>query len=79
MRKQSDVEELSNSSEFNEDYYKEYWGSVSNFSENGFGYCILHKGKVVSECTSIFSSLQYSEIDIATHEDYRGQGLHLAL
>ena len=29
----------------------------------------------VSECTSIFSSLQYSEIDIATHEDYRGQGL----
>ncbi|MFD4929749.1 GNAT family N-acetyltransferase [Peribacillus butanolivorans] len=66
---------ISNSSEFNEDYYTEYWGSVSNFSENGFGYCILHKGKVVSECTSIFSSLQYSEIDIATHEDYRGQGL----
>ncbi|MGE7768208.1 GNAT family N-acetyltransferase [Peribacillus sp. NPDC096540] len=32
------------------DYYKEYWGSVSNFSENGFGYWILHKGKVVSEC-----------------------------
>lgn len=30
---------------------------------------------MVSECTSIFSSLQYSEIDIATHEDYRGQGL----
>ncbi|MGW6383977.1 GNAT family N-acetyltransferase [Peribacillus butanolivorans] len=53
MRKQGYVEELSNSSEFNEDYYEEYWGSVSNFSENGFGYCILHKGKVVSECTSI--------------------------
>ncbi|MED4206182.1 GNAT family N-acetyltransferase [Neobacillus mesonae] len=63
------------SSEFNEDYYKEYWGSVSNFIKNGFGFCILHKGKVVSECTSIFSSLQFSEIDIATHEDYRGQGL----
>lgn len=66
---------ITNSSEFNEDYYKEYWGSVSNFIEKGFGYCILHKGKVVSECTSIFSSLQFSEIDIATHEDYRGQGL----
>ena len=50
-------------------------GIVSNFIANGFGYCILHKGKVVSGCTSIFSSLQFSEIDIATHEDYRGQGL----
>ncbi|WML51695.1 GNAT family N-acetyltransferase [Neobacillus sp. PS3-12] len=66
---------ITNSPEFNEDYYKEYWGSVSNFIKNGFGYCILHKGKVVSECTSIFSSLQFSEIDIATHEDYRGLGL----
>ncbi|PFG79139.1 GNAT acetyltransferase [Bacillus sp. YF23] len=66
---------ITNSSEFNKDYYKEYWGSVSNFSKNGFGYCILHNGKIVSECTSIFSSLQFSEIDIATHEDYRGQGL----
>jgi RimJ/RimL family protein N-acetyltransferase len=66
---------ITNSTEFNEDYYKEYWGSVSNFIKNGFGYCILRKGKVVSECTSIFSSPQFSEIDIATHEDYRGQGL----
>ena len=66
---------ITNSPEFNEEYYKEYWGSVSNSIANGFGYCILHKGKVVSGCTSIFSSLQFSEIDIATHEDYRGQGL----
>jgi RimJ/RimL family protein N-acetyltransferase len=73
--KRINEELITNSLEFNEDYYKEYWGSVSNFTEIGFGYCILHKGKVVSECTSIFSSPQFSEIDIATHEDYRGQGL----
>ncbi|KIV53083.1 GNAT family N-acetyltransferase [Aneurinibacillus migulanus] len=73
--RRTNEELITNSSEFNEDYYKEYWGSVSNFFKNGFGYCILHKGKIVSECTSIFSSLQFSEIDIVTHEDYRGQGL----
>ncbi len=66
---------LVNSAEFNEDYYKEYWGTVSNFCNYGFGYCILHNGKVVSECTSIFSSRHYSEMDIATHKEYRGQGL----
>jgi RimJ/RimL family protein N-acetyltransferase len=66
---------ISNSLEFNAEYYQEYWGSVSNFIENGFGYCILHKGEVVSECTSIFSSQQFSEIDIATRKDYRGLGL----
>ena len=68
-------EQITSSLEFNKDYYNEYWGSVSNFTEKGFGYCILHKGKVVSECTSIFSSLQFAEIDIETNEDYRGQGL----
>lgn len=70
-----DEELLVNSTEFNEDYYKEYWGTVSNFRKNGFGYCILHNGKVVSECTSIFSSHHYSEMDIATHKEYRGQRL----
>lgn len=69
------TEIIKNSLEFNEEYYKEYWGSISNFIENGFGFCILHNGKVISECNSIFSSQQFAEIDIATHKDYRGQGL----
>lgn len=69
------AEIIKNSLEFNKEYYKEYWGSISNFIENGFGYCILHNGKVISECSSIFSSQQYAEIDIVTHKDYRGQGL----
>ncbi|MGE7090576.1 GNAT family N-acetyltransferase [Lysinibacillus sp. NPDC048646] len=68
---------IASSSEFNEDYYNEYWGSVANFTAKGFGYCMLHRGEVICECTSIFASLQFSEIDIETHKDYRGQGLGL--
>lgn len=48
---------------------------ISNFLENGFGYCLLHNDTVVSECTSIFSSSQFAEIDIATQNKYRGMGL----
>lgn len=70
-----DPEIIKNSFEFNEGYYQEYWGSIMNFMENGFGFCILHNGKVISECSSIFSSHQFAEIDIATHENYKGQGL----
>lgn len=33
-------------------YLNEYWGSVSNFLENGFGYCILHNDIIASECVS---------------------------
>ncbi|MEH7121874.1 GNAT family N-acetyltransferase [Bacillus sp. JJ1773] len=69
------TENIKKSLEFNEEYYNKYWGSISNFIENGFGFCILHNRKVVSECTSIFSSQQFAEVDIATHKDYRGQGL----
>ncbi|RIW32069.1 GNAT family N-acetyltransferase [Bacillus salacetis] len=73
--KKIDEDLVKNSSEFNEGYYQEYWGSVFNFIENGVGYAILHKEKIVCECTSIFSSDRFAEIDIATHKDYRGKGL----
>ncbi len=70
---------IKNSLKFNEDYYKEYWGSISNFLENGFGFSILHNEKIVSECSSIFSSQEYAEIDIITHKDYRGKGLAIII
>ncbi|MBP2242970.1 hypothetical protein J2Z40_003552 [Cytobacillus eiseniae] len=73
------AESIKKSLEFNQTYYKEYWGSISNFMEKGFGFCMLHHGKIISECTSIFSSKQFAEIDIVTHEAYRGQGLALTL
>ncbi|QYF83811.1 GNAT family N-acetyltransferase [Brevibacterium sp. PAMC21349] len=73
--KRIDEKIITESLEFNESYYNEYWGSVSNFLENGFGYCLLHNDTVVSECTAIFSSSQFAEIDIATQNKYRKMGL----
>lgn len=64
---------------FNEEYNTEYWGSTSNFLKNGLGFCIVHNEDVISECTSIFSSNQYAEIDIATKPNWMGQGLALAV
>lgn len=62
---------------FNENYYDQYWGSAANFLEQGFGYCLLHNGRIVSECTSIFKANQWAEIDIATASEWRGKGLAL--
>ncbi|GAA0136339.1 GNAT family N-acetyltransferase [Paenibacillus sp. YSY-4.3] len=69
------AQSLAQSPNFNEAYILEYWGSVSRFLEHGFGYCLLHRDTVVSECISIFASPRYAEIDIATHPDYWGRGL----
>ncbi|MGX1983907.1 GNAT acetyltransferase-like protein [Thermolongibacillus altinsuensis] len=72
--KRIDEHTIKNSLEFNQAYYEEYWGSVSNFLANGFGYCILHNETVASECTSIFVGNAMAEIDIATNKEYRGNG-----
>lgn len=69
------AESVTQSLEFNESYILEYWGSISRFLQHGFGYCLLHRDKIASECISIFASPNYAEIDIATHPDYRGMGL----
>lgn len=69
-----DEKVISQSQEFNELYLNEYWGSVSNFIENGFGFCLLHNETIASECISIFSSTEYAEIDIATLTRFRGKG-----
>jgi RimJ/RimL family protein N-acetyltransferase len=73
--KRIDENTIKNSLEFNNAYYEEYWGSVSNFLANGFGYCVLHNERVASECTSIFVGNTIAEVDIATHQEYRGNGL----
>lgn len=73
--KRIDETTIQYSTEFNHSYYEEYWGSVANFLANGFGYCVLHNERVVSECTSIFVGDAIAEVDIATHKEYRGNGL----
>ncbi|MGE7603801.1 GNAT family N-acetyltransferase [Peribacillus sp. NPDC097675] len=60
---------------FNEEYYEEYWGSVSNYLENGFGYCVFHNDTLVSECTSIFRAEKVAEMDILTKSERKGKGL----
>ncbi|MCA1057667.1 GNAT family N-acetyltransferase [Rossellomorea aquimaris] len=73
--KETDNDMILRSPEFNQDYYILYWGSVSNFLTNGMGFSALYKGRVVSECTSIFHSKSIVEIDIATQQDFIGKGL----
>lgn len=73
--KMTDKDIIENSPEFNKDYYKQYWGSVSNFLANGIGVSALYKGRIVSECTSIFRSNSFVEIDIATQTEFTGKGL----
>lgn len=66
---------VSKSEEFLVEYYEEYWGSVQTFLRHGFGFCALDGEKIVSECTSIFRSNQFAEIDIVTGTSYQGKGL----
>ena len=61
--------------EFNEDYYNEYWDSTENFLQNGIGFCVMDKEKIISEAVSIFKSQKYAEVDIITDSNYRGKGL----
>lgn len=61
--------------EFDEDYYNEYWDSTENFLQNGIGFCVMDKEKIISEAVSIFKSQKYAEVDIITDSNYRGKGL----
>lgn len=73
--KKINLENIHQSTEFNEEYYEKYWGSVSNFLENGFGYCVLHNDTIVSECTTIFRAEKSAEMDILTKSEWEGKGL----
>ncbi|EJQ46771.1 Putative N-acetyltransferase YdfB [Bacillus mycoides] len=77
--KRIDRRDIEGSSEFTEEYYKEYWGSKETFLNGGFGFCIEQDGIIVAECVSIFSGNGFAEIDIATHEAYQGKGLAQAV
>lgn len=65
------------SSAFPSSYYEAYWGETARFLSKGIGIAILNGENVVSECVSIFSSMDRAEIDIWTDESYRGKGLAL--
>ena len=51
------------------------WDSIEGFLENGFGFCILDRDVVVSECYTAFVSDGCVEISVSTAPSYRRQGL----
>ncbi|HDX9643048.1 TPA: GNAT family N-acetyltransferase [Bacillus mobilis] len=77
--KRIDKSDIERSSEFTEEYYKEYWGSKETFLNGGFGFCIEQDGMIIAECVSIFRGNSFAEIDIATHKAYQGKGLAQAV
>ncbi|WZY00031.1 GNAT family N-acetyltransferase [Bacillus sp. FSL W7-1360] len=52
-----------------------YWGSINQFLEKGFGYCIVHEQKVVSVCFSDFITDKFSSTAIETLKEYEGRKL----
>ena len=77
--KRIDRRDIERSSEFTEKYYKDYWGSIEAFLNDGFGFYIEQEGLIISECVSIFSGNGFAEIDIATHKEHQGKGLAQAV
>ena len=52
----------------------EDWGSVDNFLENGFGFCMLHEDTIVSRCIADNVSGGACEVGIGTAEGHRRKG-----
>jgi RimJ/RimL family protein N-acetyltransferase len=50
------------------------WGSTKDFLNCGFGFCLVHAGKVVSLCTSPFIAGREVEVCIRTDPHYRSKG-----
>jgi len=51
------------------------WGSVDNFYKNGFGYCAVMDGNIISWCTAEYVSKNYCGIGIETIEEQEGKGV----
>lgn len=50
------------------------WGSVDNFIEKGFGFCLVHKNTIISRCIADCVSDTRCEIGIGTNHEYRNRG-----
>ncbi len=56
-------------------WIKGNWSSINNFDKIGFGYCTMHKNKIVSYCIGDCRSGNECEMGIHTLPEYRKQGL----
>ncbi|QOS78621.1 GNAT family N-acetyltransferase [Paenibacillus sp. JNUCC31] len=57
-----------------------FWHSVDDFIQYGAGTCMVHQGKVVATCISVFVSGTHHETGIHTYDPiHRGKGLATAM
>jgi len=57
------------------EFFFENFQSVEDFLSRGIGYCITHRGRIVSAATSMAKSRTAMDIEIETTTDYQRQGL----
>ncbi|MGC9357147.1 MAG: GNAT family N-acetyltransferase [Anaerolineae bacterium] len=55
-------------------WVRSFWPTHQAFVENGFGYCLVHEGTIVSWCLSVYNSGDDYELGLATAIDYRRRG-----
>lgn len=70
-----DAELIPKTKKFNVEIDSRFWSSAQDFIENGLGFCIIKDDDVVSICYAAAISDGLAEIDVATDEAYRQQGL----
>ena len=51
------------------------WRDVRTFSEQGFGFALLHNDEIASACHACFVGNGEAEVSVRTEEAYRRQGL----
>jgi RimJ/RimL family protein N-acetyltransferase len=70
-----DTELIPSTKKFGIEIDSRFWASARDVTENGLGFCIIKDDDVVSICYAAAISDGLAEIDVATDEAYRQQGL----
>ena len=52
-----------------------FYGSIENYVKNGFGYCLVKEGQIISEAHACYVGGGMVETGSVTHEDYRNNNL----
>ena len=67
------------SSDMENEYFLENFESVGDFLNRGMGYCVVHKGRLVSAATSMAMCRGAIDIEIETVSEYQRRGLGTAV
>jgi len=70
-----DTELIPKTKKFGIDLDSRFWSSAQDLIENGLSFCIIKDDEIVSICYAAAISDGLAEIDVATDEAYRRQGL----